>query len=399
LARQTAILDVSRYEPLFARSVRIQEYERPMLSDDVETAQTIHMMEEICDEETPHRLVIDAAERAIAEAGLTFDSSPADKTRAVFWWLKRNIDYEPTPGTSRLVDQTLIGPVAFLSMPRPTGDCPQFSMLAKSMLRVLCVPAWFKTIAAEPEAPRTFSHVYNVVDIGDRGTVPFDSSNGPEPGVEYAHATKARVWPQRSPVRCRTGKAGNNLMMHQGKITRSSRNVRLRSALGTNPHLFYPLQGLGRLGQGSLACDQDGNCYDTATGVQLASSSDQPTPGPTCGVDLMCGPNPTAGELAASGFPLSTPVQTASTPPGTSVSLAAAIANDLTQIVAPVTRALATTQKPYYVTNPATGQAALYNPATGQFVTSSAAAALGAVSPTMWILGAGLIALLAFRKN
>jgi transglutaminase-like putative cysteine protease len=214
LPRLRPASDTVRYDTLFSGPVRIAEYPRPMLSDEVETAQTVHMMDELADADAAHRLVIEATYRALDEAGRTLESSDYEKAVAVFWFLKRTIRYVPTPGTSPLVDQTLIPPATLLAMPDPEGDCPQFSMLASAMLRVLCVPCFYKTIAADQDYPDTYSHIYNVVRVGAGRFMPFDSSNGPEPGAEYSPAFKRRIWPQVLKTKCgrnRLGDAGDSV--------------------------------------------------------------------------------------------------------------------------------------------------------------------------------------------
>ena len=173
-----------------------------MLSDEQETAQTIAYMEELSAFDAGERSVIAATHRALTEGGITQTSSTPEIANAFFWWLKRNITYVPTPGAGPLVDQTLIAPSALMRMDPRIGDCPQFSMLAASMFRVACVPVNFKTIAADARYPEIYSHVYNVVALGDGRYLPFDSSNGPAPGAEYAAAFKSRIWPRTIPDRC-----------------------------------------------------------------------------------------------------------------------------------------------------------------------------------------------------
>ena len=98
--------------------------------------------------------MIAATAEALEQHGIDQSASPLDKAQAVYWWLKRNVRYVNTPGTSPLVDQTLINPcIVARECPEPIGDCPQFSMLAAAMFRVLCMNSLFVTIAAEPATP------------------------------------------------------------------------------------------------------------------------------------------------------------------------------------------------------------------------------------------------------
>lgn len=352
-----------------------------MRSDDEETAQTVLYMDELAAADAGTPAVIAATCEALEAAGLDEEnSSTFDQTCAVYWWLKRTVRYVPTPGTSMLVDQTLITPTATLAMPEPIGDCPQFSMLANAMLRVLCIDSLFVTIAAESMAPDQWSHIYNIVEVGPGIWMPFDSSNGPEPGAEYARPFKKKVWPRIAPTDCSKGKKTAMMRSTHRATGASMRNRSLRGALG------------------DVTCDSDGNCYDDSTGTYTPAPIDlginlnpstpsagltvqQPTTGnanPDCvfgGVWPNC--NPPTGAT------------TSTTPSLNLNTLAAAVST----AVAPIIKA-ASQQAPYYVTNPATGQAALYNPNTGTFV--GATAALSAISPTTLLLGAVLLGGLLF---
>jgi len=378
------VSDLVRYEPAFGANVRVTEYARPMLSDEIETAQTIHTMDQHAEADAAHRLVINATLRALSEAGIGLDASALEKAIAVYWFLKRTIRYVPTPATSPLVDQTLIPPVSLLSMPDPEGDCPQFSMLAAAMLRVCCVPSFFVTIAADPEMEQ-YSHVYNTVRVAPGRFLPFDSSNGPAPGAEYAQWSKKKVWPTRHRFGCDVtaaragfGDARSHIpevtpMMHNAGA-RTGRNQVLRRRLNgprdyasysAHGHIFRALQGLGQ-----LECDEDGNCYDSSTGtytpapvnVSLSDLQSSAVQGDCAyGMDASgnCLPGTTPLATVAAGSGAGVP----SAPSG-ALPLVASIVNTAAAAAAPAIAA-ASRQAPYYITNPATGQSVLYNPNTG----------------------------------
>lgn len=108
-------------------------------------------------------------------------------------------------------------------------------------------------------------------------------------------------------------------MIHNTKRQPTYRNHKLRGALGsccsscaahkqTGPPIGSPAShthGCGSCGGGSLgtlgdvACDQDGNCYDTDTGELLTSPAMSASQNPAY---LMTGPNPTPAQIAA-GMP------------------------------------------------------------------------------------------------
>ena len=351
-----------------------------MQSDDVETAQTVTFMDEIAAAESTAPAVIGATHEALDQAGLDQTADPLAITQAVYWWLKRTIRYVPTPGTSPLVDQTLIEPTAVLAMPEPIGDCPQFSMLAAAMLRVCCINSLFVTIAAEPKFPDQWSHIYNTVEVRPGRFLPFDSSNGPEPGAEFAKPFKRRVWPRVKPAACSPTKENRPMLRTVYAPNPNRRGMRNRALRGT---------------MGTLQCDTDGNCYDDGTNVtgNLTLDEINASAGPG---DCAYGSNG-AGCNPAAFMPGLTPGGTAPSGPNTA-SVLTTLINDAAGIAAPLVRS-ATQASPYYVTNPATGQAALYNPNTGTF--AAATSALGSISPTVLVLGAlfvGGLALFSGKK-
>ena len=355
------------YLPEFGLPVSIREFDRPMLSDDHETAQTVGYMDELASADSNDRAVIAAAAEALQQAGIDETADPLEKACAVYWWLKRTIRYVPTPGTSPLVDQTLITPTALLAMDEPIGDCPQFSMLAAAMFRVLCMDSLFVTIAAEPAFPDQWSHIYNTVEVFPGQYLPFDSSNGPEPGAEFATPFKRRVWPRITPGKCRSKEGASDMMRtsygRPGRV--GMRNRALRGTLG------------------DVACDQDGNCFDTTTGATLSTSEDAPDPST---LPSILGPNFTSS-LAANAAALNPPAGSLSPLPAspTTGNVLTTLFNDLAQVATPLVKA-ATTPQPYYITN-AQGQQVLYNPATGTVVSST-----GALSTTTIVIGLAVIA-------
>jgi hypothetical protein len=395
--RRSPIAQNLQFVPAFGQPVAVDEYARPMQSDEIETAQTVAIMNELAAADAPHRLVVNAVECALAEAGITMGASALEKACAVYWWLKNHVEMIPTEGTNPLVDQTLIPPASLLAMDHPQGDCPQFSMLASAMLRVSCVASHFKTIAADEDFPDLFSHVYNVVETGPGQFLPFDSSHGPAPGAEYAQQFKARVWRTPQQYRCKEygpGPRGNANMLRPASRHRipTNRNTVLRRGLqgaGEFNHLYMTLNG-GRMGDNGDYLDiySAAGVDPTYVGTQdetVTYGGDSTTP---------------LSALVNNGLAPSAAAGTAGTG-GNGYSLAASLAADATALASPIVRA-ATAQAPYYTTNPATGQSQLFNPATGQFVTSSLTSSIiGALTtitsnPIYLSIGAGLLGLLLF---
>lgn len=329
--------------PDFGRSVSVAEFDRPGLSDEIETAQTIHYMDGLAAADSGRKEIVSAAHDALTDADLDETAGDIEKLSAVFWWLKRHIRYERTPGTSPLVDQTLITPAALLAMPDPAGDCPQFSMLAKAMFRNLCMPAYFVTIATDTEHPDEYSHVYNAVVANGR-LIPFDSSNGPCPGAEYARPIKKKVWPLIDPATCNGPTTKEATDMYRSTMAPARmRNAALRARLG------------------DFVCDDNG-CYDDGSGsTSTIPVTTSPTSSGSSGINW--------NSLLTSAF------------------------TDATQIGSQLIKS---GQTPYYTTN-AAGQRVLFNPATGISTPTATTTALNA--NTLLIGAAALVAVLALSRK
>lgn len=56
--------------------------------------------------------------------------------------------------------ELLITPQVLLSMPQPTGDCDDYSMLLASLMVCAQIPCCYTAIAADGHQPNRFSHVY-----------------------------------------------------------------------------------------------------------------------------------------------------------------------------------------------------------------------------------------------
>lgn len=320
-----------------------------MRSDDEETAQTVTYMDELAAADANDPAVLSATAEALDQAGIDSNASAMEKACAVYWWLKRTVRYVNTPGTSPLVDQTLITPCAVLAMPEPIGDCPQFSMLAAAMFRVLCMDSLFVTIAAERSMPDQWSHIYNTVEVGPGQYMPFDSSNGPAPGAEYAKPFKRRVWPRITPGKCRTKEGPTMLRSSYRHNPTGMRNSVTRRAV-----------------LGDICTDE--SCMMTGPNVNLND--------PALQIDSSSYPTFNGGYGSA---PAQAPWYDQ-------------LINSAASIAAPLIRA-ETQQQPRYITSP-TGQSVLYNPNTGQVVGGANIAS--AINPTYLVIGIAAIAALAF---
>lgn len=71
---------------------------------------------------------------------------------AVFNWVKQNIEFRGE------ADETLQSPIVTLNF--GAGDCDDHGTLVAALLGSLGIRARFQTVATDPTAPQTFTHVY-----------------------------------------------------------------------------------------------------------------------------------------------------------------------------------------------------------------------------------------------
>lgn len=111
---------------------------------------------------------------------------------------------KPVEGITREnpVVEVLIRPVDLSNITQTnigTGDCDDYSMYLAALLVGAGIPASFVTVAADPELPRDYSHVYVAAyPSGGRAPVriPMDASHGQYVGWEVANRFgKIREWP------------------------------------------------------------------------------------------------------------------------------------------------------------------------------------------------------------
>lgn len=131
-------------------------------------------------------LVKRCADYAWRRFGMGQDS-PEMKCWGVFWWVKHCVSFRLDEATMfRVGEQNqqdlLIAPPVLVRMQDPAEDCDGFTMLAAAMLTVLGVPVVIATVAADPDTPDRWSHVFPVALLPHGGVLPIDASHGKAPG-------------------------------------------------------------------------------------------------------------------------------------------------------------------------------------------------------------------------
>jgi transglutaminase-like putative cysteine protease len=167
---------------VYAAAVRAQIWPQPA-DDEQATARTISLMWQVARQSAQHPLIQQATAQATAGA-----RSARQRAEQIFWWVKRHVrfteDEEHAHALGLAPDtELIIWPADLLTMARPAGDCDDHATLVASMLMAAGIEPEFVTIAADPERPDTYSHVYARARV-DGATIALDTSHGAHPGWE-----------------------------------------------------------------------------------------------------------------------------------------------------------------------------------------------------------------------
>ena len=84
---------------------------------------------------------------------------------AAFWFAKHNVKFVVDEAPMFRLGETgqqdlLISPSVLIRMQKPEEDCDGFTMLVCALLRCMGVPFVIVTIAASPDDPSRWSHVF-----------------------------------------------------------------------------------------------------------------------------------------------------------------------------------------------------------------------------------------------
>ena len=169
----------------------------------VSTIDTINKMIGLVQESVGSPIVIQTAMGIMQGIGKQ-QPTEMDLLRGVFWWCKHHISFKEDElalvqdfgvenlGTGK---ELLLSPPYLLGMPKPTGDCDDYSTLICTLLKVMEFKrVGFRTIAAHSLDPRCFTHVYVIVQLGDGSLYPLDASHGPYPGWQSETIFKMHDW-------------------------------------------------------------------------------------------------------------------------------------------------------------------------------------------------------------
>lgn len=151
-------------------------------------------------------LMLGAIERAagspIIQRSASGSSLPWISAAHAFWFSKSHVKFVNDDKLLRIAlgictpEEFLIEPPRLITMPRPRGDCDDFTMLVCSLLACDGIPYQIETVAADPRVPGIYSHVFCSA-IVDGQHLPLDASHGAYPGweVPIERVTRRQIWP------------------------------------------------------------------------------------------------------------------------------------------------------------------------------------------------------------
>jgi hypothetical protein len=178
----------------------VEVYQADTQDSDLATAQTIATMCGHIHRASQDPVVQQAAKQALSTWGRVRWGTSAPV--GVFWWAKHAVKMLPHSKFKALLAaypekrQLLVTPEVVLRAPAPAGDCSTFSMLIAAMLEALGVQWELVTVAADPQDPRLYSHVFVRAISADGTRLTLDGSHGKYPGWEVprAHQFRRQVW-------------------------------------------------------------------------------------------------------------------------------------------------------------------------------------------------------------
>jgi hypothetical protein len=189
--------------------VPIQRFQASLTDSDLATVQTVRAMCEhirACASDIAVQAAVDQAiQQFWALPGLRKDSVSAVMANACWWWAKHRLHFvQDEEQIRRRLNESyqlelLVTPSVLVRMTQPEGDCDDYTMLLASFLTVLRVPWRIVVVAASPEDPSVFSHVFLVAVLGDGTLYALDASHGAFPGwrVPDEHVFRLQQFDER----------------------------------------------------------------------------------------------------------------------------------------------------------------------------------------------------------
>lgn len=150
-------------------------YRAPLLEGERGTAQTIHLMRRLIDQALNDSQFIRFAIDLVRNVPSYDDYG---EVFSLFTWVQGHIRYTKDPVTK----EKLYPPMELLKI--RAGDCDDIAMLLGALAIALGYPARLVTVAANPDYPQEFSHVYTEVEV-PAGSGRWFAVDAARPGSEF----------------------------------------------------------------------------------------------------------------------------------------------------------------------------------------------------------------------
>lgn len=168
-------------------------------SVETSTRDTVVEMSRVAQASARHPVVQRAVQEALAPLPRSWDIK--ERVKAVYAWVQHRVEFTDDEGVLARVwgyapedAEMIVHPELLLSMPKPMGDCDDQSTLLASMLLHLPVGVRFVTVAADPEQPDRWSHVYVRVALPCDEVMALDPSHGAYAGWEESNVFRRKEW-------------------------------------------------------------------------------------------------------------------------------------------------------------------------------------------------------------
>jgi hypothetical protein len=161
-------------------------YSAPLLGGDDGTAQTVSLLRSLIDDAWKDSFINRTAIDIIRNAGVA-QYDEASQVRAIYNWVRGNLYFVNDP-----VSKEALRPTRDL-LQLGAGDCDDFVNVMAALVGSIGIPVQLVTIAADPNFPTEFSHIY-VEAYLDGAWVPLDAAR---PGAQYGMAPQVSYRPRR----------------------------------------------------------------------------------------------------------------------------------------------------------------------------------------------------------
>jgi hypothetical protein len=161
-------------------------YSAPLLGGDDGTAQTVSLLRSLIDDAWKDSFINRTAIDIIRNAGVA-QYDEGSQAHAIYNWVRGNFYFVNDP-----VSKEALRPTRDL-LQLGAGDCDDFVNVMAALVGSIGIPVQVVTIAADPNFPGEFSHIYAETFL-DGAWVPLDAAR---PGAQFGLAPQISYRPRR----------------------------------------------------------------------------------------------------------------------------------------------------------------------------------------------------------